>query len=253
MTTQPTELATVDSRPLATVPSEPASEVGQLIRLAMEKGLDPTELYAILKEERAQRAKQAYSSAFAAFQRECPPVTEARQIKTSNKGFQYKWADLNDIVDVCRPCLAKHQLSTKCGIENHGGKLMMVCWMIHALGHAEPSAFPYQEDMAGQMVGIQKAGSGMEYAMRYAYRMATGVRLIGVDDDGASTGPAKPAGPTLTEKQRDDMNDALIATNADITLFLRRVGVLKTADIPQVDFEHWMSEIERVGKLRGAK
>lgn len=61
-----------EAEPLAVQQGE--SEVVQLIRMALDKGQNPTELYAILDREREQRARRQFNSAFAEFQRTCGPV-----------------------------------------------------------------------------------------------------------------------------------------------------------------------------------
>lgn len=45
-----------------------------LIRIALEQGQNPSELYAIYREERAEKQRAAFNSAFVEFQRTCGPV-----------------------------------------------------------------------------------------------------------------------------------------------------------------------------------
>jgi len=239
-----------ENQPLATIEQSADSEVTQLIRLAIEKGQEPKELYAILKEERAARARQAYNQAISAFQNECPAVVEGRQSKISEKGFGYMWADFNDIVKVARPILSRHGLSFAHSVEpDPDGKPWMVCTMMHAAGHTQTTKVPFSEDDAGQMRGIQKMGSGLEYAKRYSLVLATGVRLIGVDDDGASTGTSD----TITEEQCLSLNDALIDCHADVEAFKKMFEVAQLAELPATRLAEALAKIEAKKAKLGIK
>ena len=80
MTTTPNTVVAIDSKPNAPLarvePSEIESSirVESLIRIALEKGINPTELYAIMREERVEQSRAAFNSAYVEFQRTCGPV-----------------------------------------------------------------------------------------------------------------------------------------------------------------------------------
>ena len=85
MTTTPNTVVAIDSKPNAPLarvePSEIESSirVESLIRIALEKGINPTELYAIMREERVEQSRAAFNSAYVEFQRTCRPVLRPRR------------------------------------------------------------------------------------------------------------------------------------------------------------------------------
>lgn len=81
------------------------SDIGSLIRLALEHGQNPTELYLILDREREHASRRAFNSAFVEFQRTCGPVLKntvdanpkMTRVDRDGQRVQRRYASLEDI------------------------------------------------------------------------------------------------------------------------------------------------------------
>jgi len=218
-------------RPLAlAAPSGPASAVEQLIQLAIEHGQNPTELYAIMREERASQAVKAFARAKWEFLGKCAKIIENRKGGGITKGgakFEFPYADMCDVLEQTLPTLQALGFS-------HGfslvvladGKQYQRCNFRHAGGHCETADVPYMADVGGHMNAVQQVGSGLTYSMRYALLAAIGL----------PTGQASPdsslVGGRLSQDQTETILNLLVETKGQAPDFAAIYGVAKVADIP---------------------
>jgi hypothetical protein len=259
------ELVEPKSNTLIAVSPEPAS-VGYLIRLALEKGINPTELYAILREERAAQAERAFNTAFAAFRAACPAIprrTENTQFKVSRDGMQkaVMFAHLDDICATVDPLLPTFGLSYHfTDPEIVEGRLCVVFALSHIAGHTRrtPSMwFPLGKPIVsrdGKQVTseAQAAGGTHTFARRYAMVSGLGLATCDDDDDGAGGGDAA----VLSDAQRQTVLDLLIQVDADEPMrikFAKSYGVEKIADIPAADFEAACNRLNKAIAARAKK
>ena len=234
--TTPTEIELAGQpgmKPLA-APPEPASEVEQLIRLAIAAGQNPTELYAIMRDERADRRVQAFARAKWELIGQCKRIVETKTgggITKSGKEFKFPYADLCDILDQALSVLQRLGFS-------HGfslvvladGKQYQRCTLRHREGHAETCDVPYMPDMGGHMNAIQQIGSGLTYSERYAMLGALGLPTGGPPVDSATLKP-------ITEEQVRSLNDLIIQVGADRAKFLEFAGVKMLQEIKASQFD----------------
>jgi hypothetical protein len=243
----PSDLDVIDQpRELATI-NEP-SEVAQLIRIALDKGQNPTELYAILREERASRAEQAFTLALSAFQRDCPGIPKKHKaggITKSGAKFEYLYANKPEIRAVIDPYLSKHGFAVKFGSREPkiAGTYTAVCFVKHIGGHTEATEISGPIDK-GHMTDVQQIGSTQTYYERYALGAALGLDVGGVEDDGAGTSGGNAKGDKITEAQQNGLNDLLIEVFADRAKFLKYCGVEKLADIKVSNYAAAVAALE---------
>ena len=240
-------LARVDPQPLATVPASAESDVTTLIRMALDKGQEPKELYAILKEERAARAQAALTAARAAFHAELTPIIrkQVSQFKKkivtrdgATKEVPRMYADLSDIAAAIDPILVRHGLSYHWGetvVENN--TLTKRCYLSHVGGGeiSSPASFPVESNAGCS--GAQKYGSAMTYAQRYSLVDVLGLTSCDEDDDGQDLQTG--GGEALDENQRRTINDLFVELKLDDAgkaAFLAIFEVKSIAEIKQVMF-----------------
>jgi hypothetical protein len=191
-----TQLAVSPPQELRTVESEP----GDLLRLAVDRGMGPDaleKLMALQERMAAAKAKAEYREAFARFQKLQPAIPK------SKKGFNYVYAPLEVIADAIRSTLSECGLTYTFDAEFNDSHVTVTCYVHHIGGHSESARFTGKIDGAkvlsntGKAVtnDVQTAGSAMSYGKRYALCAALGLSVGGEDND-AYAEPEQQAAPT---------------------------------------------------------
>lgn len=125
--------------------------------------------------------------------------------KKANTGtYSYTYADLAGVLDHVRPVLAKHSLGLVQDVEVSEGRVGITTTLIHSSGES----LRFGPLAASAPVDMQKLGSAITYARRYALVAALGI-AADEDDDAASVPPA-PAKKLQSVKQSK-------ATQEDVT------------------------------------
>lgn len=100
-----------------------------------------------------------------------------------NPHFKSSFSSLKDLIKASRPALTKHGLSIAQYPDSQDGNNYLVTTMLHASG----------ETLSGKCLiqlkdptDIQKLGSAISYAKRYAYSSICGLATSEGDDDGNS-------------------------------------------------------------------
>lgn len=248
----PNEIVVQQTAPLAAQTSETES----LIRVALDKGMNPTELYAILREERAQKAKSAFSAAKAKFQSECPPIdksaTNPQFSVTRNgvavqssfapletmqaiadkhlhaNGFSYDWRDASDTAPV--------------------GKIKLLFILTHAGGHSEEYPCTISAPSKGGCSEPQKDGIAYEYARRQSFRNGTGIRIVGEDLDGDTN--AATSTEYITDDQKTELVGRCDETGANVPKLMKWAGCTSFDDFPAAKFAGAIDLLKSKPKVR---
>lgn len=197
-------------------PLESGPEAEKLIHAAIEHQV-PVEtmerLLVMRRELRAEKARDAYNAALAAFQSECPVISKRKGVAGKNDKLRYKYAPLDDIVDQVRELLRKHGFSYKFDTElkSNPPSQVAVCTAKHAGGHEESSSFQAAIDPDAYMNITQQGASASSFAKRYAFCNVFGI-LTGDDDDAQSVGQASPKETTSATDQRPDLREIACAS-----------------------------------------
>lgn len=173
--------------------------------------------------------------AFVAALGEMKDVTKA---KTANAGtYQYRYADLADVLGDARPILAAHGLALFQVPVVRDGRAEVTTTVWHASGQwlrLAPLSLP-----AGETA--QSAGSAITYARRYSGQGAVGV--ASEDDDGAAASRTI-AGPVLmAQSLLDRFRERAVEEGfdgADIARIVAEATDGRTRDVEQV----WESEVD---------
>lgn len=131
-------------------------------------------------------------AALSAFQGE-DGLTFAKTKIAKLGSYEYKYADLGDILPVVRPLLAKHGLSwTSRPAQTEDGGMVLVFKLAHTSGETDEGGMPL-----GVKAGCkpQELGSALTYARRYAITAQLNLATED-DDDGSRAQHAEPVAPT---------------------------------------------------------
>jgi hypothetical protein len=186
-----------------------------LLTRAVEKGasLETLErLVALAKDVREVQAREAWHYAMAEFQRRCPSIkkTATAQIATAKGYYSYRYAALDEIMEVIRPLLGELGLSVSWSTRVEPQRVIISCRIAHVLGHSENSgevSMPIadSQDRSGGNPA-QKVGSALTYARRYSLLCVTGLSPED-DDDGQAMHPSKrtekPESPAAAQSEKD--------------------------------------------------
>jgi hypothetical protein len=195
-------VAALERTSAAMPPSLPVEQVNveALLMQAVQSGV-PVEslerLMAMRRELREEYARQAFFTALAGFQSECPVIAKTSEVKDrGGQSVRYRFASLDRIVETIRPHLQRHELSftfrTAFDLDNN--HLVAACEVHHALGHSETSEFRVPIAKDSFMNGAQHFGSASSYARRYALLGALGIVTGDEDDDAQGSEPeSRPA------------------------------------------------------------
>ena len=162
-----------------------------LLRIAVEKGADLTQLSTLMDLQdrwEANEARKAFVSAMAAFKCEPLEIFKKKTVAfTTRDGdtTSYKHARLSDITDAIAPAMARHGLSFDWDIHQGSGSITVDCIVTHQLGHSKKVTMSGAPDASGKKNAIQQAGSTITYLQRYTLLAATGMSTKDEDDDGA--------------------------------------------------------------------
>lgn len=179
----------------------PSDDPQSLIALAIEKGVPLGDLVAMRREWRAEKAKEAFDAAMAAFQTECPVIYKTKAGGQTKCGdVAYKYAAFEDILAQVKPLLQKHGFSFQLGtdVESKDGWVIARCKVTHSHGHCDTTEakFPLGTK-TGVMSDTQVYAAALSFASRRAFQNAFGIITAGEDMDGrikpTTEGPSKTA------------------------------------------------------------
>ena len=199
-----------------------------LIAKAIEHnvGIDTLERLLALRERlKAEHDREAFLRALAGFQGECPVIAKSKNVtvqSATGRGYSYRYAPLDIIVEQIRPYLQKYGLSYTIKTRQDEGTLTAICEAHHEAGHTEPSELTVPIDKAASMNDTQKVGAARTYAMRYAFCNAFGILTGDEDTDAITTTEGETPQPPFAAPRRQSTAPAAPAADEDLTEKLRR-------------------------------
>jgi hypothetical protein len=218
--------------------------IADLIRVALEHGADVgalERLQALHERVSDRMAAAEFSAALHEFQQDIPPITTSRtaNIATRSGGtYSYRYAELDHLVRVIRPCLYTHGLSYTWDSEVTDGTLRCVCTLRHVNGHQTAAAFTCPTTSASGMNDQQKVAAALTFARRQSL-----IQVLGLTTTDTDTDTADPA--TITEDQVQDLAVLLDEKGADGGRFLKWARVARLEDIRAADYDAIVRMIQR--------
>ena len=126
-------------------------------------------------------------AAFAAAQAEFSAVTKNKKSTAFGNGV-YRYADLQSILDACRPALNRHGLFLTQRAEVEGTTVKVETIVTHVSGESLSSGVMVMTaQTGGKISAVQAMGSALTYARRYSLAAFLGVAADD-DDDGNAAG-----------------------------------------------------------------
>jgi len=107
--------------------------------------------------------------------------------KDGKGGYEYRYADLADVIEACRPALSKNGLAVVQPMSQRDGHIVLITRLLHESGEWIDSELPM-----GVYQRPQEQGSAITYARRYALSSLLGIAAED-DDDGKQAQDAQPA------------------------------------------------------------
>ncbi len=169
-----------------------------LISKAIEKNL-PVEtmekLLAMRTQLKQEWAKEEYNRALSEFQARCPTMAKTKIVKDRSGEVRYKYAPLESIIeqvkDLLHECgfsytfnaVYEREIISDKGMKS-GGAQIITCTARHIAGWSEVAEFRSPIDWGAYMSDVQKQGSAMTFAKRYAFCSVFGIMTCDEDDDG---------------------------------------------------------------------
>jgi hypothetical protein len=232
---QAAELTAVESRDVA--PTITPSPVMDMIRQAVAAGqpLDVIrELKAMAKELADEEADRAFKAAFAAFKGEVITVVRNRKVTDGPlKGRRY--AELVSFVEAATPALSRNGLSASWSVTRDDKDWIEVtCTIEHSLGGRKQVSLGGPPDAGGAKNPLQARISTVTYLERATFKAACGLAEQGDDDDGRAAGGV-PA--TITDAQREELQDLIDKTDTDIERFCETFKIAAVGEMPAKDFD----------------
>ena len=170
------ELRTVNNTEVA---QQNMSMASRIVELASMPDFDVAKLDKLMdlqEREMNRLAKIAFNKDFTSMQSEITTVTKSKQ------GHNYKYATLEDIVDIVRPTLEKHGFAVSFGV-NTTTDIIVTCTLMHKEGHSIETTMQLPADKTGSKNAVQAIGSSVSYAKRYT--LSSLLNIATRDDDDA--------------------------------------------------------------------
>lgn len=192
------------AKDMALVPvNESRDIVSQIVALAANPDMDVAKLEKLIDlQERVMKrdAEAAFNAAFTAMQSVLPIIV------SKVKGDKWKYAPLEDIIEVVRPLLKEHGFSLSHRTEwPEKTTLKVIGILSHVQGHSRESEFQSAADASGSKNAIQGLGSANHYGRRYTTNDLLGIVTRDGDDDGSKAGTADVVDPKGYEDWRMDL------------------------------------------------
>jgi hypothetical protein len=140
--------------------------------------------------------------------------------KKANTGtYSYTYADLAGVLDHVRPVLAKHSLGLVQDVEVAEGRVGITTTLIHSSGES----LRFGPLAASAPVDMQKLGSAITYARRYALVAALGI-AADEDDDGAAAKDAPKSKPKAVANDEQVLTWVSRIDEAGDFIALKKIG-----------------------------
>lgn len=198
-----------------------------------EAGVGALERLTELHERMSRRrAELEFALALSEFQSACPSIQKSSTAKVTPRsgagGYEFKYADLEEIITTVRPHLSERGFSFTFDSEASGQMLKCTCILRHSHGHSQSSSFTLPTENASGASAQQKFGGALTYAKRMCLVSVLGLALTDPDPEQR----AKDAAPKITDEQSANLDALLDETKADRSRFFSRFNIVAVAELP---------------------
>jgi hypothetical protein len=204
------EMVVVERKPGALArPILPTINIEELITKAVDSKAAVEvvkELRAMLREDQAIAAAQAFDEAMSAFQAQCPVIIKGRGVPDRSGATAYKYAPIEKIEEVIRPIEREHGFTHTYNqdVASQPGWVITSVTITHTLGHSKTSVgkFPLGTRTA-IMSDTQQYAAALTFSNRRVLGNAYGLVFAGEDKDGGNPPKASATGRVVTTEIRN--------------------------------------------------
>ena len=223
---------------METLPALPTSQIESLISQAIDKNV-PVEtlerLLAMRNQLKAEYAREAFYTALADFQSQCPII------KKNKMGAVAAYATLDSIVSQVRSLIKQHGFSYMIQTETFDDRITAWCRVTHKDGHSESVSFTAHHLIKNKAISAAQLDAGTQtFAKRYAFCNAFGIMTGESDTD------ADVVVQYCTEDQIDTIRDLLTKTSYFEGDLLTKCNI---TDISELTFDRAEQIITNLNKL----
>lgn len=145
--------------------------IEDLFKKAIEKDASVETLERLMKireDIKKEKAKEEFYLALQEFQSRMKPIATDCEVKNKDGTVRYRYASLKKIMQEIQPLLSECGFSVSFETEKKDKDIIVRCILKHIAGHSETSSFTIPIETSSYMNDIQKMGSTLTYAKRYA-------------------------------------------------------------------------------------
>lgn len=236
-----------DRQILPAAVADEAARIGQMLQLAVERGVTPEALEKLVDlHERisARMAAAEFSRAFAEFKRRCPKIEKTRSSQATGQSsgarFAFKYANIEDVAEAVDPILTELGFSYSFSSDMDGQNVKVTCRLRHVAGHVEEATDSQPLGSSLPVSDQQKRISATTYGKRQALIGVLGLVTVDEDAEGANR-------EAITEEQAATLDALLdeLKGKVDRHRFLAWAGASAVAEIPAAKFAAAVSMLER--------
>lgn len=133
-------------------------------------------LIKIREELKKEKSKENYYRSLSQLQSELGPIEPNCVVYNKDNTIRYRYASLDKINEQIKPLLVKYGFTITYNSEKISDKILRVtCRISHTDGHSEQASIDIPFDNSAYMSDIQKTGSTLSYARRYALMLALNI------------------------------------------------------------------------------
>lgn len=167
------------------------NEVSNFIQQAIEKGL-PVEtmerLFALHKEVKAEKAREAFGQALANFQSEIPIIKKTKKVLNKDgRTIRYTYAPIDSVIEQIKKPLSNNGFSYNWDSSREEEHIKVVCKLTHIAGHFEKSTFDIPIVKSEYMSSPQSYATAQSFAKRYTLLNVLGIGTADEDNDSLDT------------------------------------------------------------------
>jgi len=203
------------------------------------------ELIQLIREERAEQAKQAFAKALFQLRKSMPEIYIDKEALTKDGKVAYRYVSEEEITKKLDPHLMAYGFTTLFGQREADGRVTVELTLMHEGGHQEVREFTVRSGSTNAMKDATAADSG---AATTAWRHLV-MKLFGLKSRFTNQPDAQIVGEKITEDQALWLRDAIKQTKSDEKAFLAWMGAATYEEIGAADYERGFKSLNK--KLAG--
>jgi len=204
-------------------------DLKELFLKAIEKdaSIDTLERLMKIREDiKKENAKEQFNNSLKELQAELRPIPPDCVVKNKDGSVRYRYPSLKQILTYIQPLLTKYGFSISFETEKtEKNEIKVICYLKHISGHQEQSSFVIPLDTSSYMSDIQKMGSTLTYAKRYALTSMLNI-TTDEDTDGIET-EIRVTEPEGKEKEPVKKDKPTVKEMKYYYIYLGKLGVSK--------------------------